>query len=98
MNALHLNNNKNVQKPAKLPKAERKDKGVQKISTASKFFNIILPAEFEQAIISGQGKSIHIAYDHHVDEDDDVDHSDQNMDASQFKRPNGNLSGAVAQC
>lgn len=61
---------KNIAKP----KAQRKDKGTQKVSTASKFFNFILPPKFEQAIIAGQGQSIHLTYDPSTqDEDDDFE-------------------------
>ncbi|XP_055300853.1 transcription factor IIIA-like [Sitodiplosis mosellana] len=55
-------------------RAERKDKGMQKISTASKLFNIILPPTLEQVIISGQGKNIHIEYDQIEGEFDDNSH------------------------
>lgn len=61
-----------VSKPKKVGrKAERKDKGVQRVSTASKFFNIILPPELERAIIAGQGKNIQIEHDQIEDEDSD---------------------------
>lgn len=92
---------KKLQKLPKNKKAARKDKGVQKTSTASKLFNIILPAEFEQAIISGQGKSIHITYDrieNDQDDDDVVDHSNQSpsLDVSQSNSTNGNRAATVA--
>lgn len=51
--------------------AQRKDAGVQKTSTASKLFQVILPPEFERAIIAGHGKDIHIEYDRGIDDDDD---------------------------
>lgn len=54
-------------------RAERKDKGLQKKSTASKFFNIILPPEFERAIIAGEGKNIHIVHNPIEDGDDDAE-------------------------
>lgn len=95
---IHLGeSSKILQNLPKHPKAERKDKGVQKTSTASKLFNIILPAAFEQAIMTGQGKSIHITYDRMDDGDvDDVDHSNENpgLKASQL---NG-TSGALVRC
>lgn len=47
----------------KCNRAKRKDKGVQKTSTASKLFNIYLPKEFEEAIISGNGNKISFHYD-----------------------------------
>lgn len=52
--------------------AKRKDTGVQKRSTASKLFQVILPPEFEQAIIAGHGRDIEIKYDR-VDDDNDED-------------------------
>lgn len=54
----------------KRKRAARKDKGVQKISTASKFFKFILPPAFEQAIIAGQGKNIHIEHNNQIDDDE----------------------------
>lgn len=44
-------------------RAPRKDKGQQKVSTASKLFNIILPNEIEQAIIAGNGNRIYFNHD-----------------------------------
>lgn len=52
--------------------AKRKDTGVQKRSTASKLFQVILPPEFEKAIIAGHGRDIEIKYDR-IDDDDDDD-------------------------
>lgn len=69
---VHLNEGgKKSQKESNTTKSQRKDKGVQKRSTASKFFKVILPPEFEKAIISGQGKNIHLNYDRTDSENDD---------------------------
>lgn len=77
--AVHLGESKKKSmKKSQTVKAQRKDKGVQKTSTASKMFNIILPLEFEKAIMSGQGKNIHISYDRANIED--ADHAKQNAD------------------
>lgn len=54
----------------------RKDAGVQKVSTASKLFQVILPPEFERAIISGRGEDIQIEYDR-IDNDDDDDEEEE---------------------
>lgn len=51
----------------------RKDTGVQKTSTASKLFQVILPPEFEKAIIAGHGQNIQIEYDRINDETDEED-------------------------
>lgn len=59
--------------------AKRKDTGVQKRSTASKLFQVILPPEFEQAIIAGHGRDIGIQYDR-VDNDDDEDEIEMEME------------------
>lgn len=71
---VHLGESERKPKPKKEQnRAVRKDKGVQKVSTASKFFKIILPPEVERAIIAGHGKNIHIEYDR-IEENDDNDH------------------------
>lgn len=56
--------------------AQRKDMGVQKTSTASKLFQVILPPEFERAIIAGHGENIHIDYDR-IDDDNDDDEEER---------------------
>lgn len=71
-------NKKSKKKKTQTVKTQRKDKGVQKTSTASKIFKIILPPEFERAILSGQGKNLHISYDRMDNEDDD--HGNGNAD------------------
>lgn len=81
--AVHLTNGKQIDKSAKKAngeRARRKDKGMQRISTASKFFNVILPKEFERAIIDGQGKDIHIEYEHNEHNIDDAN-ADADADA-----------------
>lgn len=57
--------------------AKRKDTGVQKRSTASKLFQVILPPEFEQAIIAGHGRDIEIKYDRVDDDEDDEDEMEE---------------------
>lgn len=52
-----------VKTKSKANKAKRKDKGIQKVSTASKLFNIVLPTEFERTIIEGNGSQITFHYD-----------------------------------
>lgn len=47
---------------AKRTQTERKDKGVQRLSTASKLFNIILPMEIERAIINGKANNIYLSH------------------------------------
>lgn len=47
---------------------ERKDKGVQRISTASKLFNIVLPIEMERAIILGKADNIYLNHNQKVEE------------------------------
>lgn len=93
---MHLD--ESIEKPKRQSKAtrtERKDKGVQKISTASKLFNIILPSEFEKAIISGQGKNIHIDFDRNDSEvDDQLDHG-TNSETKTFTATNLRSQGAV---
>lgn len=72
--AIHSANKQSKQaKKVKGARAERKDKGVQKISTASKFFNFSLPPAFERAIITGHGKDIHISYNDERDDDGDAE-------------------------
>lgn len=75
--------NKNPQ-DRKTAQAERKDKGVQKKSTASKLFNFILPPEFERVIIAGQGKNIHIDYNSPQDGDDDNQQQNTDLDTNQL--------------
>lgn len=48
---------------AKRRQTERKDKGVQRISTASKLFNIVLPIEMERAIITGKADNVYLGHD-----------------------------------
>lgn len=97
--SIHLGGKKSKTQ-SKHPKAERKDKGVQKTSTASKMFNIILPAEFEQAIIAGQGKTIHIEYDR-IDENNvnDEDNGNCPIENSGLNNPQLNgTCGTLVQC
>lgn len=56
---------KKVNEMKKIPKtrAQRKDKGMTKTSTASKLFNIIAPLDVEKAILAGQGNRIYFHYD-----------------------------------
>lgn len=69
MQAVHSNGNRTQTNQSKTiacinvnGRAQRKDKGLQKISTASKLFNIILPKEVEQAIILGKTNSIYFSH------------------------------------
>lgn len=39
-------------------------------------FDIVLPPEFEQVIIAGQGKDIHIEYEQNNNDDDDDEDGD----------------------
>ncbi|XP_031636509.1 transcription factor IIIA-like [Contarinia nasturtii] len=94
--AMHLGEVVN-KKPKKVQKkAERKDKGTQKISTASKFFKFILPPAFERAIIAGQGKNIHI--EHGEIEDEDSDTSDREDDLETSKLTTVKLIEGVVKC
>lgn len=71
---VNVKNTKTKSKPK--VRAKRKDKGVPKKSTASKLFNVILPAEVEKAILSGNNDNISIEYnqdDRIQDEDEDED-------------------------
>lgn len=99
--AVHLGENlkksKQESTAKKTAKSTRKDKGVQKVSTASKLFNIILPADFEQAIISGQGKNIHINFNQI--ENEDTDQLDPNSDSDVAKLNSSNLRNqSVVKC
>lgn len=87
-----------VKKPTirKNVKTVRKDKGVQKTSTASKFFNIVLPPEIERAILAGHGENIHIDYDRSVDEEHDYQR--QNLDSQGTKLATERLTEGVVEC
>lgn len=67
------NNSVNKKKSTKAKnRAKRKDKGEQRVSTASKLFQIVLPKDFEQAIMAGDGHKINFHYDRdRVDPDED---------------------------
>lgn len=72
--------------------AKRKDKGVQKISTASKLFQVILPPEFEKAIISGRGEDIQIKYDRIDDNDEDEEEKEEKGEKEKEPKENNNQS------
>lgn len=82
-------------KSKKTSRAERKDKGVQKVSTASKLFNIILPSEFEKAIITGQGKNIHINFDRINNENDDQPDQSSDSEVANFNTTSLRAQGVV---
>lgn len=63
-----------------IQRAKRKDKGTQKISTASKLFNIILPMEVEQAIIAGRTDNIY--FNREVIAENDQHFACKNLDIS----------------
>lgn len=70
--------------------AKRKDAGVQKISTASKLFQVILPPEIERAIISGRGKDIQIKYDRiDDDEEEEVEKEEKEKEKEPMENNNG---------
>lgn len=80
------------QKPkAKTEIARRKDTGVQKRSTASKLFQVILPPEFEKAIMAGHGRDIEIKYDR-IDDDEDELSEEENKEANERGESNGSDS------
>lgn len=89
---IHLGESmKMANKTSKTIKAKRKDKGVQKISTASKLFNIILPSEFERAIIAGKGQNIHINFDR-------IDSEIENNDSEQTSEAGAELNSTHLRC
>lgn len=73
MRAIHSSDGKKIMTDVSKAKvrAPRKDKGVQKTSTAAKLLNLIAPKEIEKAIIAGHGDSVFFHYDH--DENDASD-------------------------
>lgn len=92
MNAVHCDETRNrkIHTKSSKPKAKRKDKGKQKVSTASKLFNLVLPNEIEQAIISGNGNKIYFNYESKDFEDGDADiNTDEVISQSQInEKPN----------
>lgn len=65
LKAMHSSDDKKVRTETEgKVRAERKDKGVPKRSTAAKLLNLIAPKEIERAIIDGHGERIYFHYDH----------------------------------
>lgn len=62
-----------TKKSSKTNRAKRKDTGAQKVSLASKMFEMLLPKEFEQAIMAGDGNKITFHYDPSSVDPDDTD-------------------------
>lgn len=98
INVIHLGEmgQKKSKRKLKSEHAKRKDAGMQKKSTASKLFNIILPPEFEKAIISGRGKNIEIQYDG-IDGDagDDKEADEQRTEAKNGQSDNEKYLGVA---
>lgn len=66
MRTVHSVNGEKIKTDANKSKARapRKDKGVQKTSTAARLLGLIAPKEIEKAIIAGHGDSVYFHYDH----------------------------------
>lgn len=78
-----------VTSKSKANRAKRKDKGVQKVSTASKLFDVVLPTEFERAIIEGNGSQITFFYGRTHDDCDANDLS-AGLSCAESSRSDGN--------
>lgn len=89
---------KKRQPKSKSELAKRKDTGVQKRSTASKLFQVILPPEFEKAIMAGHGRDIEIKYDRIDDEEEDeAENEDGKEEATEDVEKDGESNGSDSQ-